>query len=558
MKQLLKQGSRKAKIVLLSVALLTVSVMLSGYGSKNFEISKNLDIFSSLFRELIVNYVDDINVSEVMKTGIDEMLQTLDPYTNFIPESDIEDVRFMTTGQYGGIGALIQPRGEFVMIAEPYQGFPAYRAGLMPGDIILEVNGQSVRSRDEEQVRTLLMGQPGTSLSLLISREGEESPRRLSLEREVVRIDNIPYFGMIGQTTAYVKLTGFTRNAGREVRDALTQLQKEHDVESVVIDLRNNGGGLMNEAVNIANLFLEKDREIVRTKGRLQERESTHRTLNDPLEPDIPLAVLINRGSASASEIVAGAIQDYDRGVIIGRRSFGKGLVQNVVPLSYNTQLKVTVAKYYIPSGRSIQSINYAERREDGSVAAIPDTLQLPHQTYGGRVVYDGGGIDPDLKVTQAFPGHLTQALLSQFMIFDYATWFRRQHESIAEAERFEITDEIYQDFQNFISGKDFRYQTRSEELLGRLAEATRDESYYEVLQPELERLRQNIVREKEQDLTNFRPEIEQLLKEEIVSRYYYQMGRVKASLDADPDVAEALRVFADPGLYRGKLAGGK
>ncbi len=550
----LRKITLKIKVVLLIAIFASSAILLTSAGSKNFEITRNLDIFSTMFRELVVNYVDDINVSGMMKAGIDGMLSTLDPYTTFIPESEIEDVRFMTTGQYGGIGARIRPRDDRMMIVEPYKGFPAYKAGLLPGDIILEINGQSVKGRNEDEVRTLLQGQPGTSLSLVIERDGE--PRNKSLEREVVRVDNIPYYGMLDENTAYIKLTGFTQRASREVREAFQELDQAHDVEAVVLDLRDNGGGLLHEAVNITNFFVEKDQLVVSTKGRLPERSTTHRTLNDPIDLNIPLAVLVNRRSASASEIVAGAIQDFDRGVVIGHRTFGKGLVQNVVPLSYNTQLKITVAEYFIPSGRSIQAINYAERHEDGSVAEIPDSLKTPHETHGGRKVYDGGGIEPDLTVTRPSPAHVTSSLIQQLMIFDFATHFQRHNDSIPAPEDFLISDDIYREFLEFIERNDFSYQTESENLLNELQQAANKEQYYDAIVDGLENLQQMIHQEKAQDLITFRREIEQLLREEIVSRYHYQQGRVIVSLAADPDVDKALNLLADRQSYHNILAG--
>lgn len=549
-----KRISLKIKAGLLITIFASSAVFLTSAGSKNFEITKNLDIFSTMFKELVVNYVDDINVSGMMKAGIDGMLSTLDPYTTFIPESEIEDVRFMTTGQYGGIGAVIRPRNDRIIVVEPYEGFPAYKAGLLPGDFILEINGQSIAGRNEDEVRTLLQGQPGTSLSLMIERDGVQ--RNKSLEREVVRVDNIPYYGMLDENTAYIKLTGFTQRASREVRDAFTELSEAHNVEAVVLDLRDNGGGLLHEAVNITNFFIPKNQLVVSTKGRLPDRSTTHRTLNDAIDLDIPLAVLVNRRSASASEIVAGAIQDFDRGVVVGHRTFGKGLVQNVVPLSYNTQLKITVAEYFIPSGRSIQAINYAERREDGSVAEIPDSLKTPHETRGGRKVYDGGGIEPDVPVTRPPIAHVTQGLVQQLMIFDYATHFQRRHDSIPPPDEFFISDDIYQEFMEFITRKDFSYKTKSENLLNELQKAANKENYYEAIEPELKNLQQMIHREKDRDIMTFRREIEQLLREEIVSRYHYQKGRVVVSLASDPDVEKALLLLADQQSYQNILAG--
>ncbi len=546
--------TRRLQTMVMAMVFAIATLVLTSAGSRNFEITRNLDIFSTLFRELVVNYVDDINVSEVMRKGIDEMLESLDPYTVFISEAEIEDARFMTTGQYGGIGARVSERNNRMMIREAYQDFPAYKAGLQPGDIILEINGQSLEGRSEDEVRTFLQGQPGTTINLLFERDGQQS--NISLEREVIRIPNIPHFSMLDENTAYVKLTGFTRRASREVRDALVELKEENEVQHVILDLRGNGGGLLHEAVNIANLFLDKGKLIVNTKGRLEDRTSTHSTLNDPLDREIPLVVLTDRASASASEIVAGAIQDYDRGVVIGNRTFGKGLVQNVVPLSYNTQLKVTIAEYFIPSGRGIQAINYAERRPDGSVAQIPDSLKVAFETLAGRKVYDGGGIDPDIVVDRPERGAVITALQRQFMIFDFANRYYKEHESIEEPTSFHITDAIYADFKAFLAANDFSYETDSERLLNRLKAAAERENYYDAVSAEITRLSEIVEQEKTRDLLTFRTEIEQMLREEIVSRYYYRKGRVIVSLDDDPDVERALQLFADRQAYDGILAG--
>jgi len=556
--KLFKKIHSKTRATMLIMVLAGSAVFLTAFGSRNFEIAKNLDIFASIFRELVVNYVDDVNPAELMKTGIDEMLYSLDPYTNFIPESQIEDMRFMTTGQYGGIGALITTRGEYTIITEPYEGFPAYKAGLLPGDRILEISGQAVKGLGSEEVRELLKGQPGTTLSLLIERDGEPRPLTKPVTREVVTISNIPYYGMLNENTAYIKLTGFTQNAGREVRDAFNELRQNHPVESVVLDLRGNGGGLLNEAVNITNLFVEKNQLVVRTQGKIAERNTNHRTLNNPIDDEIPLVVLVNRGSASASEIVAGAIQDFDRGVIIGHRTFGKGLVQNVVPLSYNTQLKVTVAKYYIPSGRCIQAIDYAQRNEDGSVAMIPDSLKKAFTTLNGRVVYDGGGVEPDITVEPQMLSNISVALLTRFLVFDYANYFFRKNQSIPSAEEFRITDAIYTDFVEFLSDKDYEYETRSERFLAELKEASKNEKYFEAIEKEYAALQQKMMHNKEEDLLTFRNEISMLLKEEIVSRYYHQKGRVLASLTEDAEVARAIEILSNGNGYRSILAGSR
>ncbi len=535
---------RKPLVILAFIAITLTSIFSTAYVSNNFEIAKNLDIFNTLFRELVINYVDDVNAAELIKTGIDEMLESLDPYTNFIPESEIEDFRFMTTGQYGGIGALIMRRGDYIFISETYEGFPASKAGLLPGDKILNINENDAKNRTQEEVSSLLKGQPGTEVIIEIERSGHDETLIISMEREVVQIDNIPWYGMIDDKTGYIKLTSFTQNAGREVRDAFSELQNNHGAESLVIDLRGNGGGLLNEAVNITNLFVEKNQVVVETKGKIKERNTTHRTLNNPIDKEIPLAVLVDRASASASEIVAGAIQDFDRGVIVGQRTFGKGLVQNVVPLSYNTQMKITVAKYYIPSGRSIQAIDYAHRNEDGSIAAIPDSLKMPFETRNGRIVYGGGGIEPDIFIEPLSISNIALALVTNFHIFDYANHFYRNNSTIDPADKFEISQEIYDDFLSFLEGKDYSYVTESEMYIERLRKMSIEEKYHDAIDKELQRVQERIKESKKDDLITFRNEIEMLLKNEIVGRYYNQEGRIISSLNDDPDVAEALRII--------------
>ncbi len=530
------------------------SVLTVSFQNKNFEIAKNLDIFNTLFRELTLHYVDDINAAELLKTGIDEMLASLDPYTNFIPESDIEDVRFMTTGQYGGIGALIMRRGEFIFISETYEGFPADKAGLQPGDKVLEINGQSTQNRNQEEVSSLLKGQPGTEVEIIVKRAGHDEPLTKTILREVVKIDNIPWYGMLDETTGYIKLSSFTQNAGREVKNAFTSLKNENNLQHIVLDLRGNGGGLLNEAVNIANIFIEKDQVVVKTKGKIEEQNMINKTLNNAIDKDIPLVVLVDRNSASASEIVSGAIQDYDRGVIIGERTFGKGLVQNVVPLSYNSQLKVTVAKYYIPSGRCIQAIDYAHKNEDGSVARIPDSLKVAFETHNGRTVYDGGGIEPDIFIEPRSLSNISIALLTHFHIFEFANNYYQQHSEIPPADEFELTDQIYDEFISFLEGKEYDYTTDSEHFSTLLEEAARDDKYIDIIAPELEAIQAKIDKTKEEDLMIFKDEIAFLLKNEIAGRYYKQKGRVIASLSDDPEIEAALEILKDQQAFQALL----
>jgi len=541
---------KRIKTLVIAISISFAGWMSFSFVDQNFEIAKNLEIFSTLFRELTFNYVDEVNPGELMKTGIDEMLSSLDPYTNFIPESELEDYQFMTTGQYGGIGALIQRKGDYIMISDPYEGFPAQKAGLLPGDIILSINDKDMKGKDASEVTALLKGQPGTTLNIIIKREGEESPIQKSVTREIVKIDNIPYYGMVDEQTAYIKLTGFTNNAGREVRDALAKLKESNNVKQLILDLRGNGGGLLNEAVNITNLFVEKGKPVVSTKGKIKERNSIHKTLSPAFDAEIPLAVLVNSGSASASEIVAGAIQDFDRGIIIGQRTFGKGLVQNVVPLAYNTRLKVTVAKYYIPSGRCIQAIDYAHKNEDGSVSYIPDSLKSAFKTLNGRTVFDGGGIEPDVATEQMKISDIAVSLYFNNHIFEYANLYFRNHPGIESIDKFDITDEIYNDFVKFLEGKDYDYEIETEKKIKELKEAAKNDKYYEAIEKDIANLENQVKHNKEEELFTYRKEIEMLLIEEIASRYYYQKGRVQASLRFDPDVKKAIEVLGNQGEY--------
>lgn len=542
----------KNKTIKVSLVVFSLSVVMftAGFVNNQFEISKNLDIFATLFKQLHLNYVDDINSSNLIKTAIDEMLVSLDPYTNYIPEDEVEDLRFMTTGQYGGIGALIQKRDEYIMITDPYFGFPAQKAGLNAGDIIIEVNDKDIRKLSSSEVSDLLRGQPGTPVKLKYKRLNVKEEMVKEILREEVKIDNIPYSGILSNNIGYIKLTSFTQNAGKEVKDAFVDLKGKANLEGIILDLRGNGGGLLNEAVNIANIFVDKGQLVVSTKGKMADKNSRHQTLNPAVDNEMPLVVLVDRGSASASEIVAGAFQDLDRGLIIGQRTFGKGLVQNVFPLSYNAKLKITVAKYYIPSGRCIQAINYAERNEDGSINRIPDSLKVAFKTKNGRTVYDGGGIEPDVKVEPFEYSNISISLVTKNLIFDYATKFFYENEKIPPVAEFKITDKIYKDFLAFIADKDYDYTTQSEKKLKELKDIAEKEKYFESLKSEYENLNKKLIHNKDEDLANFRQEIEFLLKNEIVSRYYYQKGRIENNLDFDAEVDSAVAVIKDKGRY--------
>ena len=533
---------KKIQIITFILALLLPLGLLAQEKQNNFEIAKSIDIYNSLLRELNLNYVDEINPGELNETAIKAMLDGLDPYTVFIPESDIENAKFMTTGEYGGIGALIQYDGELTRISDPYEGWPAQKAGIIAGDAILEVNGVDCKKKNTQEVSNLLKGQPGTEVKLKIKRYGEDKPLEMTLKREKVKIDNIPYYMLFDNGVAYLALSGFTRDAGKEVKDKLLEMKKNHTLKGFVLDLRGNGGGLMNEAVDIVNLFIPKAKAVVSMKGKAANANSIHPTTNDPVDLEIPLAILVDGNSASASEIVAGAIQDYDRGVIIGQRTFGKGLVQNILPLSYNTQMKVTVAHYYIPSGRCIQEIDYSHKKD--TTQTKNDTLGKPFKTLGGRTVYEGHGIMPDVKVKRDAYATVTAYLFAKNYIFDYANKFHHEHKSIAPAESFQIDEATYQDFMKFVKDKKFAYTTESEKAIEKLKKTAKEEGYLDKIKPQIELLEKNLAAEKENDLISNRKDIEELLRSEIVGRYYYQKGRIIASLNDDPDLKRAFEIL--------------
>ncbi|MCR5014019.1 MAG: PDZ domain-containing protein [Bacteroidales bacterium] len=518
----------------------------------NFEISKSLDIYNSLMRELNLNYVDEINPGELNETAIDAMLKGLDPYTVFIPESEIETYKLMTTGEYGGIGALIQYDGEYTRISDPYEGWPAQKGGLQAGDAILSVNGVDTHKKTTEEVSELLKGQPGTEVTLVIRRYGQDKPIEKKLKREKVKIDNIPYSTVFDNGIGYVVLTSFTKDAASEMKQRLVDMKKDHQLKGFIIDLRGNGGGLLNEAVDIVNLFIPKGKPVVSTKGKAQNSGHLYSTTNNPVDEEIPLAILVDGGSASASEIVSGSIQDYDRGVVIGQRTFGKGLVQNILPLTYNTQMKVTIAKYYIPSGRCIQEIDYSHKKD--STATKTDTLGKPFTTMAGRTVYEGHGIMPDVKITQDKYATVTAYLYAKNYIFDYATKFFHDHKSIAPADEFQIDDATYNDFMNFVKEKDFTYTTESEKTLEDLKDMAKEEGYLESIQEQLDELERQLKADKENDLVKNRKDIEELLRLEIVGRYYYQVGRIVGSLENDKDLKEAFQILLDKNRYESIL----
>ena len=444
----------KKKIIILSISLSAIFSL--AFVDNYFEISKNLDIMTTAYRELNMYYVDDIDAAKLMRTGIEAMVESLDPYTNYISESEIEDYRFMTTGQYGGVGASIFTRNNFVEIKEVYEGFAAQKAGLRAGDILMEIDGKTVKGKNTSEVSKFLKGQAGSTIKVLFKRPSEAQPRSITLAREEIQIENVPFYAMISPSIGYIQLKGFTQDASKEVKNALLALKQNTGLKGVILDVRGNPGGLLHEAVAISNIFVPKGELVVNTKGKAKEGEKKYFTINDAIDPNIPLAVLINSSSASASEIVSGVMQDLDRGVIVGQRTFGKGLVQTTRPLTYNSQLKITTAKYYIPSGRCIQALDYTHRNEDGSVGKIPDSLIKAYKTKSGRKVFDGGGVAPDFSMPVNSYSNITNGLMNKHLLFDFATDYTSKHSNIKVAGEFHLSSEDYLAFENFLKDKDF------------------------------------------------------------------------------------------------------
>lgn len=538
-------------IVIVFCLLNTINSFSQIDDEKYFEMNKAIETFGSVFKSLHSNYVDELNSGDLVKTAIDAMLAKLDPYTNFYPESEMEEVKLQYLGQYGGIGALIHYKNGIVYISEPYEGLPAYKAGVKAGDAILSIDGESAKGKTSNQVSEKLRGQAGTEIELELERDGKIIKK--TFRREDIQLPNVPYFGMIDSVVGYIKLNEFTKEASKHVQEAFENLKRQN-MQYLIFDLRGNGGGLLQEAVNIVNLFVDKGQVVVSTKAKTVEKNSVFKTTKKAIDTKIPIVVLIDGTSASASEIVSGSLQDFDRAVIMGQCSFGKGLVQNILPLIYNSQIKVTVSKYYIPSGRCIQAIDYSHRDKDGNANKIPDSLRTAFKTKGGRTVYDGLGIEPDVTIEPKYASNIAITLITKFLCFDYATKFVKENPNIASAKDFEITDEIYDDFIEFIKDKDYNYTTASEKILDDLITSAKKEKLGENTLKEIELIKTQIAEDKKEDLIKYKEDIKEILLSEIVVRYYNQKGRIEALLKHDNEVKEATKLLYDQKQYNKTL----
>jgi carboxyl-terminal processing protease len=538
--------------------ILVLSFNLRAQRSQDWEISKNLDIYTSLLQQLNQHYVDDIQPGQLTKTAINAMLKGLDPYTIYYPEADIEDVRFMQTGKYGGIGSYVHIKNDSLYVGMPTPGFPFYKAGLRAGDLILKVDNVETTGKKMSEVSDMLRGPSGTKLSVLYRASKDKSQQTIEITREQIKVKNVPYYGKLNDSTAYIKLSGFTETAAKEVYEAINAMNKSKELKSLVLDLRFNGGGLLGQAVGILDLFVPENELIVSVKGKISSENADYKTRMPAVFPNLKVVVLVNNRSASASEIVAGSFQDLDRAVIMGQKSFGKGLVQKVYKLSYNSQVKITIAKYYIPSGRCIQALDYGHKDEKGHAVRTADSLQAIFKTKNGRPVKDGGGIVPDVTLENSKRAIIASALSSQYLIFDFATLYVNTHDSIKNPEDFIVSDELFQAFVTFVKKQNFKYKTGTDRFMEALDKQAKKEDYYERLKPEIEALQKTLETSKAQEIELHKDEIKDLLRVELVSRYYYLAGKVSSSLKTDKEVQAAVELLNNQQEYKAVLSGNK
>lgn len=535
-----------------SVAVLGLAFNNKTDHGKYFEISKNIEIFTNLYKELNTYYVDDVDPSKLMRTGVDAMLNSLDPYTNYISESDIEGYRYFTEGKYNGVGASFEKLDEYVFVADVFEGSPAQKAGLKSGDKIMAVDGKSALNRSVDEVSDILKGAAGTDLELTVNRpqlNGADKGMKIKVVRDEVTEQNVPFYGMLNDKVGYIVLTTFTRDAGENVKKAFVELkEKNPNMKGLIFDLRDNGGGLLHEAVNICNIWIPKGELVVTTKGKVVDWDRSFKTLNPSVDEQMPVVVLVDKGTASASEIVSGTLQDYDRAVIMGQRSYGKGLVQNMRDIGYNSKLKLTTAKYYVPSGRCIQAVNY----DKGKPVEVADSLRAVFKTKAGRTVLDGGGIKPDVLLTKSNDFGLMKTLKERFLLFDYVTMYSLKHDKIDDPDKFRFTQ--FDDFVEYLNKKNFQYDSESEKLLKKLKEEAIKDKYSATIDGELKAIETKIKSDKKNDLLKHKDEIVDEIERAIIARYYYEKGKIKIGLRNDLEIQEAIKVLDDPTRYKSLL----
>jgi carboxyl-terminal processing protease len=536
------------KWIVLLVVVCFVGFAFRKPAEKYFDIAKSLDIYATLFKEVNSYYVDDVDPEKLVRHGIEGMLESLDPYTDYIAEDELETFRITTTGQYGGIGALIGVVNNKAVITHPYKGFPAQKAGIRVGDEIISVDGKRVQGKSTVYISSLLKGQPRTEVEVVVRRSRQKENITLKVRREKIVITNVAYAGMVAPDIGYIRLDDFTPGAGREVAQALSTL-KGQGATKIVLDLRENLGGLLQEAVNVVNIFIPKGQDVVTTKGKVDDWNKSYKTLNQPVDTEIPLVVLVSEESASAAEIVAGAIQDYDRGVLIGKKTYGKGLVQTTRALAYNSQLKVTTAKYYIPSGRCIQAVDYTHRKDDGSVERVADSLKASFKTNSGRTVFDGGGLDPDVLMPDEYVGTVTAAVVNSGLVFEFATQYCAEKPQ-PSLKDFQLSDKEYAEFQDFLRAKEFRYTTSLERNAKQLSDAAQQERHIKELDASIKQLSDKINAVKATDFTRFKEEMTRVLEEQIGFHYALHEGLAAVSLDRDATVSESQKVLRDSARY--------
>ena len=550
---------RKAHVLVSVLVVATACTVCLGFKSgddRNFQLAKNLDIFSSIVKELDLFYVDTIDPNKTIRAGIEAMLYSLDPYTNYFPEEDQSELEQMLNNSYGGIGSIITWNDKLKrsVISEPYEGMPAAETGLKAGDVLMAIDGQDLAGKNNQEVSEMLRGQVGTSFKLTVQRPGTDKPLEFDIVRRSIELPIIPYYTKLDSGIGYINLSTFSGRPAKEFKQAFLDLKKQ-GITSLVIDLRNNGGGLLDEAVEIANFFLPRGKTLVTTKGKMSQASNTYKTLREPLDREIPLAVLVNSATASAAEILAGSLQDLDRAVIIGTRTYGKGLVQTTRPLPYGATMKVTTSKYYIPSGRCVQAIDYTHRNADGSVGRIPDSLTTVFHTAAGREVRDGGGVLPDIQVEQEKLPNILYYLVTDNLIFDYATDYCLQHSTIPLPEQFEVTDADYAAFKEKVRKADFKYDQQSEKLLKNLKEMAEFEGYWDDASQEFAALEKKLTHNLDRDLDHFATDIKKMIAVEIIKRYYYQRGSIIQQLKDDADLAKARSILCDTVAYRQMLS---